>query len=744
MKNLTILFVSLFLSVSVFSQNEGKIINLNGTWDFDQTTDAFPPQKFTRKCPVPGLIHLAEPKIDAYDKLFKRPDQVLAEEAYDYRKLQYEPKYSWYKKVVNIPTDLTGSEAMLTILKSQYVTQVYINGKDVGQSISCYTPIDIKITNALKFGADNEILIRVGERIWLPPQAAGSTDKEKVNYIPGIWDDVYLSFSGKQKISKNLILPSVKNKNVTVKLLVRSFCPQQVMYGDPMTDKVKAEIIIREKISGKEIAKGYIEGETTRDNETQISAEIPLQDFKKWSPESPFLYLAEIRLFDGEKLSDMVVENFGMRDFERRGKFFYLNNEKYYLRGSNITLHRFFEDPDCQALPWNREWVKKMLIDDPKTIDWNAMRICVGLVPDFWYDLADEYGMVFQNEWLYWQNHGWDEQIRTEFTDWVWSDGNHPSIVIWDAINENVNSYIGNKLIPELQKLDPTRIWDAGYMMESDLTGVDPMDEPHLYRAGWNVMKQENPLEWLTKNPYRLGKMDDWEKGQLQYLEASATQLVNEYGWNWLWRDGQPAKLTKNIYDHILGENATPEQRREMQAYWLACETEWIRGERTMAGVLAFCHLTNNYGYTGDWYINNIKDLEPGISLKWLKHAFAPAAVFIDLADQRYFPNGFYVPGEQLNFNLTGINDLNKPVTGTVTVELLNPQGKPISQVKQKVELPAYQRKNIPAFFTLPQETGGYLILAEFIKDGTSEIIKSRRYIKVGIAGKTAFWEEKP
>jgi beta-galactosidase len=176
-----------------------------------------------------------------------------------------------------------------------------------------------------------------------------------------------------------------------------------------------------------------------------------------------------------------------------------------------------------------------------------------------------------------------------------------------------------------------------------------------------------------------------------------------------------------------------PAQRREMQAYWLACETEWIRGERTMAGVLAFCHLTNNYGYTGDWYINKIKDLEPGISLKWLKHAFAPANVFIDLADQRYFPNGFYVPGEQLVFNLVGINDLKEKVSGTVTAKLMDSEGKLVSQLKQKVELPAYQRKNIPAFFTLPQKEGGYLILSEFVIDGSNEVYKSRRYVKVGL-----------
>ena len=55
------------------------------------------------------------------------------------------------------------------------------------------------------------------------------------------------------------------------------------------------------------------------------------------------------------------------------------------------------------------------------------------------------------------KNHGWDEQVRKEYTNWVWSDGNHPSIVIWDAINENWDSYIGNTLIPELKELDPTR-----------------------------------------------------------------------------------------------------------------------------------------------------------------------------------------------------------------------------------------------------------------------------------------------
>jgi hypothetical protein len=60
------------------------------------------------------------------------------------------------------------------------------------------------------------------------------------------------------------------------------------------------------------------------------------------------------------------------------------------------------------------------------------------------------------------------------------------------------------------------------------------------------------------------------------------------------------------------------------------------------------------------------------------------------------------------------------------------------------VELPAYQRSNIPAFFNLPQTKGGYLILLEFITDSSSEILKSRRYIKIGEVDKPEFCQVEP
>src|SRR5664279_5266387 len=247
MKKSVFITLALFLGVQVAQpQKPRTVINLNGTWDFDQTTIAFPPEKFTRTIPVPGLVHLAEPKIIDYDKFFKRPDKPVSKEQYNLYNLDYTPRYSWYRKKIFIPKELKGKEGMITIKKSQYVTQVYINGIDLGTSMACYTPIEFPVNKAIKFGTENEILIKVGERIWLPAEAAGGTDKEKEHYLPGIWDDVFLSFTGAIRINRLLVLPSVANKKLTIKTQIRSLKQAQIFYGDQMEDSISLEVIITE------------------------------------------------------------------------------------------------------------------------------------------------------------------------------------------------------------------------------------------------------------------------------------------------------------------------------------------------------------------------------------------------------------------------------------------------------------------------------------------------------------------
>jgi beta-galactosidase/beta-glucuronidase len=740
MKHSFLLIFGLIFIVRLTEAQEPRTdISLNGTWEFDQTTTAFPPETFTRKIPVPGLIHLAEPQIVEYDKFFKRPDKPVAKEQFNLYNLDYSPRYSWYRKIVFIPKELEKSEGMITLKKSQYVTQVYINGIDMGTSMACYTPLEFPLNKAIRYGGYNEILVKVGERIWLPAEAAGGTDKEKEHYLPGIWDDVFLSFTGNIRINRFLVLPSVANKNLTIKAQVRSLIPAQIFYGDTMNDSVNIEVVITEKISGKKVITQQTSFSAKRDNLTEMTLEIPFSQFTEWTPERPFLYIATVKLQTIDGYTDELSHQFGMRDFTTKGKFFYLNGEKYLLRGTNITLQRFFEDPDCGNLVWDKEWVKKLLINYPKQLNWNAMRICVGIVPDFWYDIADEYGLLFQNEWLYWQNHGWDEQIRKEYSDWVWTDGNHPSIAIWDAINENTDMFIGNTLIPELKKLDPTRIWDAGYMREGQMK-TDEMDEPHPYEG--RIIGNEKGSD---KTSYPLGDLD-YKPHSLKMIQESAVpQLANEYGWIWLWRNGLPSKLTVDVYNYYLGVNSTPMQNREMQAYYSQLETEWLRSEPNLAGVLAFCYLANNYGYTGDWFIDNIKDLNPAPTLEWFSSAFAPSGVFINLTDERYVKNTDpHTPGEKFTLKLGKINDLNRDITGKVTLEIFDSFGKRIEKKVFPVSLQPFDRSSFSIEISLPVKSGGYLLLAEFLPEGSTHSVISRRFIKVGVLPAYKYFEFQP
>jgi hypothetical protein len=205
-----------------------------------------------------------------------------------------------------------------------------------------------------------------------------------------------------------------------------------------------------------------------------------------------------------------------------------------------------------------------------------------------------------------------------------------------------------------------------------------------------------------------------------------------------------PSKLTVNEYDYYLGPDSPPEQNREFQAYYMQLETEWLRSEPELAGVLAFCYLANNYGYTGDWFMDNIKDLKPIPTLNWFRHAFAPTAVFINLPDERYVKlTDPHQPGEKLSIKLAKINDVNKVVTGKVTLKIMGSDGKTVSKKNIPVTFSAFDRSKFSVEMLLPDKSGGYLLLAEFLADGSIDPVISRRYVKVGKASEYIFFEMK-
>jgi beta-galactosidase len=720
------------------AQSARSVIDLNGVWQFDQTELATPPEQFTRTCPVPGLIDLAEPPIEQMDELFAGTQQL---------------RYSWYKRTFQVSPDQRSKIAFLTLRKSMYVTQITLNGYDVGTWIETTTPIDANITDYLHYDGDNELIIRIGDRARLPVESAHGADFEKVTDIPGIWDDVFVTFSGELRIHRILMLPDADNESVTAKVIIDNHFPIERGDQHSMEEPVGSlTVYIREKVSQKRVTETMEAPIIFRDRQpAEVVIDLPMKKARLWSPENPFLYEAVVTAqYEGSAL-DEAVRHFGQRDFGTEGRMFTLNGQQYPLLGSTVNFFRFLEDHDRQGLPWDREWVRKMFIDIPKSLHWNSFRICIGLVPDFWYDLADEHGILLQNEWPQWFLRGRNAQIEKEYTDWVWTDGSHPSIVIWDAMNEAKQSFVGNTLVPKLKQLDPTRIWDIAYMSGDELQDKD-MDEPHYYPL---IIGRNSGARLLESRrlAYRFGSLS-MKHDRLSDAHFWAHPMsVNEYGWMWLQRDGDPAYLSETRatekglpgnYSYYLGAGAgTVKQRRELQAYVAQLQTERIRSTRDFAGVISFCYLSNSPAFTGDWFIDNIKDLKPAPTLNWFEHAFRPAAVFIDCEDGRYLKEPkIFQPGQYTGINLRGVNDTQQDVTGSVTLKILDADGRTITEQSSPVAIPSLWYQNIPLAMPLPEQSGNYLLLSEYQQDGVSGPPQiSRRYIRIGHANSDKYYD---
>ena len=154
---------------------------------------------------------------------------------------------------------------------------------------------------------------------------------------------------------------------------------------------------------------------------------------------------------------------------------------------------------------------------------------------------------------------------------------NHPSVAIWDASNETHWAFLKDKLIPAVRGLDlSNRPWENGYNLPQ---GPDDPYEWHPYKfiAYWSQTKppyfEMSDLEKMT------GANESREEGR--WTHAS---IINEYDWLWLHRDGTPTTLARKVYEHLLGPDATPDQRRKACAYYLAGLTEFWRASREHAG----------------------------------------------------------------------------------------------------------------------------------------------------------------
>ena len=687
------------------------ILSLDGQWEIEEgksPTDL--PTAYTRTVAVPGLANMAQPAFANVDAFFSRehlanriqaklaPEDWLTK--YWKGKVDQDRDYFWYRKTFRAPAGR--SVAVLKINKAQFGTAVWLNGRKVGQYAGCFTAGVFPLNDAVKWDAENTLVVRIGAHpAVLPDTYPTGSDFEKIKWTPGIYDSVSVSFCDNPVIQTVQVAPRLAAGEIVVQTRLMNYSSAAVTA--PLAHAVKTSKgstpVAALKAQGVQLQPGQ---------EQTVTHTIKIPDAHLWTPEDPFLYVLE-----SATPGDSLTTRFGMREFRFDGptRRAMLNGKVYFLRGSNITLHRFFEDPLCKDLPWREEWVRKLLGELPRKMHWNYFRFCIGPVPDRWLEICDEVGLLIQNEFFVWtggpgwykgysRTHDADEMIR-QYADWLRDNWNHPSVAVWDANNETKDDIFGKKIIPAVRGLDlSNRPWENSY---NPPAGPDDPVEDHPYlMIGGHFGKQ-------TFKMTDLEKMDGRPRGRLPSNKHAP--LINEYGWLWVNRDGTPTRLTEKVYAGLMGTDVTPRQRLDMYAYLLGAKTEFWRAHRYYAGIIHFVYLTCSYPgvYTADHFADVTKlELDPAFA-DYLGEAFKPLGVYL-----RFWQPTLAADSDR-RFTVMMVNDEDTPVEGDLILSLETPGGAEVARSQQTFSLAPLGQQTCDLHLHVPHLAGAHLLKATAI-----------------------------
>jgi beta-galactosidase len=462
--------------------------------------------------------------------------------------------------------------------------------------------------------------------------------------------------------------------------------------ADASTD---VTVTVKEKKSGAVVATTIIPGvQVPSGTDKTVDAGIPIPQSHLWSPEDPFLYTLEVTT-----AADKMVAAFGMREFhfDTASGHAYLNGKPYFMRGSNTTLYRFFEDNDRANLPWNADWVRR-LQHSWKDFHWNSLRLSIGFPPEFWYDIADEEGFLLQDEFPIW---GLDktvaaDELAQEYAAHIQETWNHPSVVIWDSQNETIhNAEPTGAAVQKVRPLDLShRPWDNGW-------GLVQAESDDFESHPYHFIKNDETMSLLETSVH----VPPYGYKNAIFSSFHSPIIVNEYAGIWLTREGQPTKVSQRFYDHILGPNATADQYRETYAHYMAAETEFWRSGHALAAVLEFTAIGYNeppaIGTTSDHFLD-VKNLvyEPRMAAAF-KNAFAPVGLMIDYWETEV------TAGFPITIPVVVTNDLEPAWNGKVHL-LLQRDGKTVLQQDQAVAVDSFGSQKTTFDFKAPTEPGTY------------------------------------
>lgn len=335
----------------------------------------------------------------------------------------------WYRYELTPKAELKGKRILLDFQGIMLVGDVYLNGKRIGGTDYGYLGFDVDVSKLLKFGEVNEIAVKADTR---------NPNNSRWFTGAGLYRDVNLIVTDKDLFFPRhpLFIRTVNNQEVKIRANIfnqqkkvkapGTFIPVEVRILD-----AEGHVVAQQKTDVDFNAKW-------RDREYELPA-IKIENAKLWSCDTPYLYTAEVTLYDNEgKVADQIREPFGVRTIEMNPQHGLLvNGKKVLLQG--FANHHTLGALGAAAYPRAIEKRLKMM----KEFGFNHVRTSHNPYSEDFLRLCDRLGILVVDElydkWLVQYAGGrvdWESLWQKDIPEWVKRDRNHPSVVLWSLGNE--------------------------------------------------------------------------------------------------------------------------------------------------------------------------------------------------------------------------------------------------------------------------------------------------------------------